>query len=309
MKKRIFCLFACVCLLAGGVFPAFAWDTDPVRRFLIFGCDESGALTDTILLAARNKNTGEMSVLQIPRDTYAAYTTGSYRKINGAFRALGSEDCKAFFSRALGVTVHWFAALNLKCVPPLVDAIGGVDMDVPMDMDYSDPAQGLEIHIKKGLQHLDGQTALSFIRYRSGYVTADLGRMQAQQNFLRAFAKKCENLSAATFMKLFFIAAPNMQTDLPIHEVFALSQGLGNSGLDQISFETVPGEAIKGKSGAWYFVLSREGTRAAVNRVLMPQSAVEEKQFDPDGVFDRPQDPDFHRIYQSPASPGAGKKG
>lgn len=308
MKKRMFCLLVCICCLFGGVVPVFAADGDPVRRFLIFGCDESGALTDTILLVARNKKTGEMSVLQIPRDTYAAYTGGSYRKLNGALRALGSEDCKAFFSRALGVPVHWFASLNLKCVPALVDAVGGVDLEIPMDMDYSDPAQGLEIHISKGMQHLDGETALSFIRYRSGYATADLGRIAAQQSFLRAFAKKCEAMGALTFMKLFWIAAPNMKTDLPIHEAIALSQGLGKFGFENLAFETAPGEALKGKSGAWYFVLSREGTKNAVNRVLQPQVAVGDLQFDPDRVFDRPQDPDFHRIYCSPAAL-PGKKG
>ncbi len=300
MQKRIFCLFVCICLLVCGSVPAFAAENDPVRRFLIFGCDESGVLTDTILLVARNAKTGEMSILQIPRDTYAAYTKGNYRKLNGALRALGSGNCKAFFSRALGVPVHWFASLNLKCVPALVDAIGGVDLEIPMDMDYSDPAQGLEIHIPKGMQHLDGKTALSFIRYRSGYATADLGRIQAQQSFLRAFAQKCECLDATTFMKLFFIAAPNMKTDLPIHEAIGLSHGLGKYGFENLSFETAPGEAIKGKSGAWYYVLSREGTRAAVNRTLMPKTPVTDAQFDPDRVFDRPQDSDFHRIYSSP---------
>lgn len=308
MKKRVFCLFVCACLLFCGAFPAFAWDSDPIKRFLIFGCDESGALTDTILLASRNSQTGQIGILQIPRDTYAAYTGGSYRKLNGAFRALGEKDVKAFFSRALGVQIHRFASLNLKCVPAIVDAIGGVDLEIPMDMDYSDPAQGLEIHLQKGTRHLDGEGALSFIRYRSGYVTADLGRIQAQQSFLRAFAKKCEQLSAATFMKLFFIAAPYMRTDLPIHEAIALSQGFGKFGFENLLFERVPGEAVKGRSGAWYFVLSREGTRQAVNRVLMPQTPVSDGQFDPDFVFDRPENPDFHRIYNSPGLP-EGKKG
>ena len=302
MKKRIFCLLVCAILSIGSIFPAFALgNEDPVKRFLIFGCDESGALTDTILLAARNAKTGELRVLQIPRDTYAEYTAGSYRKLNGALRALGSEKCKAFFSRALGVRIHWFASLDLKCVPLLVDAIGGVDLEIPMDMDYSDPAQGLEIHIKQGWQHLNGQDALSYIRYRSGYVTADLGRMQAQQCFLRAFAEKCQTLSAATFMKMFFIATPHMKTDLPIHEAIALSQGFGKFGVENLTFETVPGRAIKGKSGAWYFVLSREGTRKAVNGILMPQTPVSIENFDPDLVFDREEDSDFHRIYSSPA--------
>ncbi|MBE6529370.1 MAG: LytR family transcriptional regulator [Ruminococcaceae bacterium] len=300
MKKRLFCLLVCICLLFVGTVPTFALENDSVRRFLIFGCDESGALTDTILLVARNGKTGKTGVLQIPRDTYAAYTTGNYRKLNGALRALGDGDCKAFFSHAFGVPIHWFASLNLKCVPAIVDAVGGVDLEVPMDMDYSDPAQNLEIHLQKGMQHLDGKAALSFIRYRSGYVTADLGRMQAQQNFLRAFAEKCGQLSSATFMKLFLIAAPYMKTDLPIHEAIALSQGLGKTGVEDLSFESIPGEAVKGKSGAWYFVLSRNGTLAAVNRILMPVLPVVDGNFDPDRVFDRPQNAAFHKIYSSP---------
>ena len=302
MKKRIVCILLCVIMLGSIPFPVFANGGDPVKRFLIFGYDKSGALTDTVFLVARNCKTGETRVLQIPRDTYAEYTGGSYRKINGALRALGSEQCKAFFSRALGVPIHWFVSMDLNCVPLLVDAVGGVDLDVPMDMDYSDPDQGLEIHIKQGNQHLDGETALSFIRYRAGYATADLGRIQAQQLFLRAFADKSKTLNAATFLRLFFIAAPHMKTDLPIHEFISISQGFGKTGdIDELQIEIVPGEAIRGKSGAWYFVLNREGTRRAVNQTLLPATEVTDAQFDPDRVFDRPKDPDFHRIYSSPA--------
>lgn len=301
MQKRWICGLLFAALLVSSIIPASAQSADPVKRFLIFGCDESGELTDAIFLVARNCETGEVGVLQIPRDTYAAYPGGNYRKLNGALHALGGEKCKAFFSRALGVPIHWFASMNLQCVPLLVDAVGGVDLEIPMDMDYSDPAQGLEIHLKKGMQHLNGNQALSFVRFRSGYITADLGRMQAQRAFLQAFAQKCQTLSAATFLRMFFIAAPYLKTDLPIHEAISLSQGLGKYGFEQLSFGTVPGEAIRGRSGAWYFVLARQGTLLAVNQTLMPQTPVEDLSFDPDRAFDRPENPDFHRIYTSSA--------
>ena len=304
MKKRIFCLCLSLVLLFLAVpfcAGAQAAGRDPVKRFLIFGCDQAAALTDTIFLVSRNEATGALRVLQIPRDTYAAYTEGNYRKINGALRALGSEKCKSFFSRALGVKIDWFAAMDLECVSLLVDAVGGVDLDVPMDMDYSDPAQGLEIHLKAGRQHLDGASALSFIRFRSGYVNADLGRMDAQKVFLRAFAEKCQNLNAATFLRMFMISVPHMQTDLPISEAIRISRGLLNCDFSAIPIETAPGEAVRGKSGAWYYVLNRAGTWNAVNRLLSPIFPLAEEIFDPDRVFDRASDADFHRIYSSPA--------
>ncbi len=303
MKSRFACLVLSVLLLfAAAPFSACSETTekDPVRRFLIFGCDKAAALTDSVFLVARNGKTGEIRVLQIPRDTYAAYTEGSYRKINGALRALGNEACKAFFSRALGVRIDWFAAMDLECVSVLVDAVGGVDLDVPMDMDYSDPAQGLEIHIPKGRQHLDGAGAESFIRFRSGYANADLGRMDAQKAFLRAFAEKCANLNAAAFFRMFLLSVPHMRTDLPVPEAVRISRGLKDCDFSAIPMETAAGEAVRGKSGAWYYVLNRKGACSAVNRLLMPPEPVAEAKFDPDRVFDRPADADFHRIYMSP---------
>ena len=304
MKKRVICFsLSFIVLLFTVPFSAGAQADrkDPVKRFLIFGRDQAAALTDSIFLVSRNEMTEELRVLQIPRDTYAAYTEGSYRKLNGALRALGSEKCKAFFSRALGVKIDWFAAMNLECVSLLVDTVGGVDLDVPMNMDYSDPSQGLEIHLSKGRQHLDGASALSFIRFRSGYVNADLGRMDAQKMFLRAFAEKCQNLNAATFLRMFMISVPHMQTDLPVTEAIRISRGLLKCDFSSVPIETAPGEAIKGKSGAWYYVLNREGTRSAVNWLLSPIVPVSDEAFDPDRVFDRVADADFHRIYSSPA--------
>lgn len=302
MKKRVFCFCLSLLLLFLSIpfsVSAQAGAKDPVKRFLIFGRDQAAALTDTIFLVSRNEATGKMSVLQIPRDTYAEYGSGNYRKLNGALRALGSEKCKAFFSRALGVKIDWFAAMDLECVSLLVDAVGGVDLEVPMDMDYSDPAQNLEIHLSKGRQHLDGAAALSFIRFRSGYVNADLGRMDAQKVFLRAFAEKCQNLSAGTFLRMFTLSIPHMQTDLPIHEAVGISRGLRNCDFSEIPIETARGEAIRGKSGAWYYVLNRAGTMNAVNRLLVPPIPVSEATFDPDRAFDRAADADFHRIYTS----------
>ena len=305
-KAKGLCLFlAAVALFT--VLPVAAADRDPVRRYLILGCDEAAGLTDAILLVARNSESGEVRILQIPRDTAAVYSGGKSRKINGAFRSLGGRELAAFFSRALGVKIHRYAAIDLPCLALLVDQVGGVDLEVPIPMDYSDPEQGLEIHLPAGRQHLNGAAAQSFVRFRSGYANADLGRMDAQKVFLRAFAEKLETLDSGALLRLFFAAAPHTKTDLPVQEAVALANGLRGADLSGAPMERAPGEAVKSADGAWFFVVSREGLRTAVNRLLMPQIPVSDGAFDPDRVFDRPAEGAFHRIYSSPAE--GGKKG
>ena len=300
---RRVCLFLVTILLLEllSVLPVGAEERDPVRRYLILGCDEAAGLTDTILLVARNTASGEVRVLQIPRDTCATYADGESRKINGAFRALGGRGFSDFLSRALGVRIHRYAAIDLPCVALLVDRVGGVDVDVPVPMVYSDPSQGTEIRLPAGRQHLNGAAARAFVRFRSGYANADLGRMDAQKAFLRAFAEKLKTLDSGALLRLFLAAAPHTKTDLPVQEAVALANGLRGADLAAAPIERAPGEAVQSEGGAWFFAVSREGLRQAVERLLMPPAPFDPETFDPDRAFDRPAEGAFHRIYCSPA--------
>ena len=271
-----------------------------VRRFLLLGCDRAASLTDAILLASLNTATGDLRLLQIPRDTYANYTARDYRKLNGALNALGQDGMKALLSRTLGVKIHYVAAIDLEGVTALVNAVGGVDVEIPQDMDYSDPAQNLEIHFRKGFRHLDGNDAISFVRFRSGYVNADLGRMDAQKVFLRAFAAKCADLNEAGYLRLFFAVLPYMRTDLPVQEAILISGALKNCNFAEIPMQTAPGEAVRGSSGAWYYSVNRAGMIRAVNELLQPTEPVDERSMDPERVFDCAENPHFHRIYLAP---------
>ena len=273
---------------------------DPVRRFLLLGCDRAASLTDTILVAALNTATGDVRVLQLPRDTYANYTARDYRKLNGALNALDLGGLKQFLSRALGVRIHTVAAIDLEGVASLVDAVGGVDVEIPQDMDYSDPAQHLEIHLRCGMTHLNGKDAESFVRFRSGYVNGDLGRVDAQRAFLRAFAAKCAGFTEQEFAKLFFAVLPHLQTDLPIQEAISLSGTLHGAHLSEIPMKTAPGKAAQGSSGAWYYSVNRAGMIRTINELLMPPEPIGEGNFDPDRVFDCTGNPTFHSIYLAP---------
>ena len=156
---------------------------DRITRFLVLGCDRAAGLTDSMFVITLNQTQKKATVLQIPRDTYADYTSRDYKKLNGALNRLGAEECKALLSRALGVSLDYYVTVDLDAVRLLVDAVGGVDVVLPQALTYSDPAGGLQIELPKGSVHLDGERAEQLIRYRSGYSNADLGRLDAQKLF------------------------------------------------------------------------------------------------------------------------------
>ncbi|MBQ9784711.1 MAG: LCP family protein [Clostridia bacterium] len=305
MKRwiRIFAWISlCVCLMAlsagalgeGRAIAVSGRGEDRVTRFLLMGCDKSTKLTDSILLVTVNESAGQTSILQIPRDTYAEYTKRDYKKLNGAMSALGADGFKNFLSDALGVKIHYFVVLKLDFFRALVDDVGGVEVQIPQDMVYSDPEQGLEINLKKGRMHLDGAQAEQFVRYRSGYVNADLGRLDAQKLFLRAFAKQCKTLSWRSVLRVLGHALTGVQTDLGVIDAVRVLKVLRACNPDAVPMETLAGQAVAGKSGAWYYVLNREGARRQIDAYLSPAGDV---RFDPRGLFEHDSNSDFRNIY------------
>ena len=273
-----------------------------ITRLLVLGCDRAAGLTDSILILTVHETAGTLHILQIPRDTYAEYTHRDYKKLNGAYNALGMQGLKAFLSDALGVRLDYVVTLNLDCVSRMVDAVGGVEVEITQPMEYCDPAQGLTIDLQPGLHRLNGEEAEHFLRYRSGYANADLGRMDAQKRFIAAFAKRCGELGSGAGAKLFWELFPHMETDLPIHRGISLLRVFPRCRVEELAMITAPGEAVQGVSGAWYYSLNRAGMIRAVEAYLLPRSYAPAS-FDPNGSFDRAEHPDFHRIYTAPEAP------
>lgn len=271
-----------------------------ITRFLVMGCDKSKKLTDSIFVVTLDEDRREASILQIPRDTYAEYTTRDYKKLNGAKSALGEKGVKDFLSRALGVPIQYFFVLDLDILRNVVDSIGGVDVEIPQQMIYSDPIQGLEINLQEGYAHLDGSMAEQFVRYRAGYPNADLGRLDAQKSFLRAFAKKCRGLTLSQLLPLTANLIVGVQTDVGLCEAIRVVSLLKECNADNIPMETLAGQALQGSSGAWYYAVNREGALRQVNQYLLPNTPVGLERFDPEGVLDREDFIKFHAIYTAP---------
>ena len=177
-----------------------------VINFLLLGVDKGGMRSDTIMLASLNGKTKEVNVLSIPRDTRVAFGS-NYYKINAAI-GIGDQEVRKGNLDApeemtikkvkmlTGMPIHYFMTIDFDAFIEIIDILGGVDFEVPFNMVYNDPAQNLHINLKKGMQHLDGKMAHDFVRFRKGdpgykgYATGDLGRIEAQQAFMRALAEQ-----------------------------------------------------------------------------------------------------------------------
>ena len=271
-----------------------------VTRFLVLGKDRSSGLTDSIFVVSIDETARRASILQIPRDTYANYTDKDYKKLNGALGALGENGVKQLLSRALGVRLDYFFILDLSCVRLIVDDIGGVDVEIEQDMTYSDPAQGLEIDLHRGIAHLDGRTAEHFIRYRAGYVNADLGRLDAQKRFLGAFATKSKSLSASQLFSIMCHSLTRVQTDIGLPDAIRVLSVLRECDTESIPMATLAGEAVQGNSGAWYYAVNRAGACRMAYEYLMVSEPMETFVFDPNRLFDRSDHREFHKIYTDP---------
>lgn len=269
-------------------------------NLLFLGRDDAAGLCDVLMLVSFDMDAGHLHIVQIPRDTYFAYTADRYKKINAAPRVLGGADRLAEkLSDALGVPIDGYVEFDLDFVASAVDAVGGLELNVPCDMDYEDPEQDLSIHLKKGVQTLTGKEAVGFIRFRSGYVRADLGRMDAQKLFLAAFAKSfSERVSASELPRMLLLAMRNLKSNVRLDTMLSLAGGMRKIPSENIVVLTLPGEEVQSQySGAWYYILSREGCEETVLAYLADSDRAYAG-FDPKGLFTDAKRSEFHAIYE-----------
>ena len=279
-----------------------------VQNLLLCGKDRASGLTDVIVVARLDSVSHTVSLVQIPRDTYAVYSDGSYRKLNGAASALGGmEGLSDLLSEALGVPIDHYALVDLDCIGDVVDAVGGVTLTVPTDMDYEDASQGLSIHLRAGTQTLCGDEAEQFLRFRSGYATADLGRLDAQKLFLSAFLKSVkENCTLPALIRIVRTLYGRVETDLSLGECVRLAATGLKLSSDRLAAETLPGEAARenGDTGTSYYIVSRSDAYDTVNRMLNPfVDPLPPAAFDPKERFTSKNHPHLDRIYRSAADP------
>ena len=211
-------------------------------------------LTDTIILCAYYPKTQQASMLSIPRDTFVGYsesTAASGDKINALYSYGGPEKTVAAVERLTGLEIPNYIVINTKSLIKVVDEIGGVDFDVPIDMDYDDDAQDLYIHLKAGYQRIDGKKAEQLLRFRHNndwtsypyeYGDNDLGRMRTQREFIMETAKQTIKFKNITKINnLVQIAFDNIETNANMDEALKYTPALMDFDVSAIKTDVLPG--------------------------------------------------------------------
>jgi LCP family protein required for cell wall assembly len=170
-------------------------------NILVLGVDETSPTdpkrSDTMILLSYNPKTNKAYILSIPRDTMIKLDKYGTQKINAAYPIGGPQLAMDTLSQLIGEPVDYYVKIGYEGFKQLVDDLGGVEMNVPVDMNYDDYAGNLHIHLKKGVQLLDGEKALQLVRFRHGYAEQDLERVKVQREFLLAMFEKAKNPSTS----------------------------------------------------------------------------------------------------------------
>ena len=223
-----------------------------VYSILLLGRDYGFGNTDTIMVLQYDADAGEINILSIPRDTCANVDSNESlnetKKISGIYARAGVEGVVEAVGDMIGAPLDGYIMVGIGGFVRLVDTIGGVDFDVPYNMNYDDPTQDLHIHINKGYQHLDGYTAVRMVRWRQnndGTNYGDIVRIQNQQAFLTTVAKKCLSISnlASNIGEYVKIFEDNVTTDLTNGNLIWFAQKFLSLGTEHLHFYTLPTNA------------------------------------------------------------------
>jgi polyisoprenyl-teichoic acid--peptidoglycan teichoic acid transferase len=209
----------------------------PNVRVLVMGLDENWTDSDVAYTATSRTDTliginldlanKQINVLSIPRDLWVYIPKSGYGKINEAYADGGPERVEATVAKNLGTPAFdYYVVLRLDATKNIIDALGGVNVDVEKDMDYDDAWGHLHIHLKKGLQHLNGEQAVGYIRFRHD-PEGDFGRMRRQRQVVQVLAKRMRDPSIALHLPaLLGVVRDNIRTDMPFGKLYELALGM-----------------------------------------------------------------------------------
>ena len=173
-------------------------------------------------------------------------------------------------SEIIGFTPDGYVVVDLSIFRQLVDLMGGVTFDVPVDMHYSDPTQNLSIDLQAGKQHLNGEQAMQVARFRSGYATADLGRIEVQRALVSAAIRQWVSPKGAIHLpQAVKLVADHTNTNLSTRNLLWLAESFLLCSRSEINSATLPGYAANFSSGS-YYVLDAAGVADIVNQYLNP---------------------------------------
>lgn len=264
-------------------------------KCLILGIstDQTGVdLTDTIMVASYNPNTQKATLLSIPRDTYTgknAAKATAYEKINALYgRKHRPDETLAAVNEITGLDIQYYVVVQTEALIKLVDVIGGVTFNVPIDMKYDDPTQDLHIDLKAGEQLLDGDKAEQLVRFRHNnngtsypeeYGDNDTGRMRTQREFIMQVIKqtaKPENIFKIG--EILDVAEKYVITNIDFGVAKDYVPYAVEFNTENLLTATLPGtNTNKNTAATWVFIYDKKQTASLIQELFYDRDKTEEE--------------------------------
>ncbi|NLW91424.1 MAG: LytR family transcriptional regulator [Syntrophomonadaceae bacterium] len=241
---------------------------------LLMGVDarglEENARSDTMIMASIDAKNKKVAMVWIPRDTRVEVSNGRYNKINSVNILDGPEAACESVSDLLGTRVDYYMVTNFEGFADIVDTLGGVDINVEGDMNHWDPDPRLSINLKGGVQRLDGQDALRYVRYRGG-PTADIGRTGRQQKFVKALvAEMFKTKTIFKLPKLLPQISESVKTNIPMSDMMFMVKMAQDFDNVTIATQTLPGCAwTEPSSGASYWLANEQIADGIIDKMFL----------------------------------------
>ncbi len=240
-----------------------------VVTVLLCGIDFSGNYADTVMVATLDEQQHTVEILSIPRDTQVM-AAGVAGKVNDVSEADKVKTLQRSVEGLVGFMPDAYVLLDLNGFVRVVDALGGLDFDVPKRMVYRDKDQKLTIDLNVGIQHLDGAQALQMLRYRH-YEEGDLRRIEVGQQFLTQMAQQLlQGKAVVRLEELVDIVFHSVQTDLTTDELLSLLQLFWQCDENGLKFHTLPGTAGVHYDNKVYYLADPQRTVRLVNDTVNP---------------------------------------
>ncbi|OGO76609.1 MAG: hypothetical protein A2Y23_05430 [Clostridiales bacterium GWB2_37_7] len=236
----------------------------PGKRVNVLVIGVANGLADTMMLASFNPRSKDIQIYSIPRDTYYArkgVSGTAQRKINASYGKGKAEGVVKSVEGLTGVPVNYYVQIDYNAVENIVDAIGGIKIEVPANMNYDDPADDLKIHFEKGQVIKSGEDIVKILRWRKnnkggGYAEGDLGRIGMQQEVVKlGIEKVIKGNLVLNFMKLQGPIQENVKTNMTPKQMMFYITKASTVKSENISLQTLPG-GTKNINGLSFFVVN-----------------------------------------------------
>lgn len=248
----------------------FTQEEEPKERINVLVVGTNQNLTDFIMVAGYDPQTGNISLLSIPRDTkYKGLNSPdtAFSKINAIYQGKYIDKLQTNIEKMLDIKIDKYLIFDKNALWDVVDQLGGVTVDIgEKRLKYSDPEQDLYIDLQPGVQVLNGKKAEQYVRFRR-YADGDLGRIKAQQNFIQCFIKEC--IKPAKIGKLPGIAKnviSEVKTDISIDLILYYLEDVIKIDLNKLRIETLPGYP-KDMSGVSFYIYKEKEAKDLANEM------------------------------------------